>query len=296
MFGEILKKTVRLTWKSPNLWFWGIFLIVLFVMTNEFFLIIFLSESISKSAFLSSNLLITPTHLPNFSQPYFGTIIIFLLTIILFSLSIFSEIFLISSFEKLDRKNKFVLKESWPEIKKSFLKVFLFRLIIFFILGLFWLIMTFSLLQSNKAFLFFLFSFLLLLTLSILFIVRYTIFYLVIEKKSIKEAIKAGISLFGKNWFKTVWLAIIVFLIFSLISLLFQLFLKVISYSLRLNTFFLTKLFGSYGFGLMFILVTLFFIFSQLVLIGIISAYQIGCWTLFFLRIKESFVNKQIEK
>ncbi len=282
MTSNILKKSFQIIWHHPILWFFGFLSTFFFFSLNEIFIIF------SSSYFFSELEKTKVFFLPEGQFKNLGSfllIIIFLGIFLSIFLAIFSEIFLILSVKKIkEEKDESLAKKSFNFLPKVlFLKIIL---VLFFLL--FWIGFNFfKYLPDVFLFLFvFIFS---LFGLILFFIIRYSIFYLLIEKNNLLKSIKNGFLFLGKNLMLTFKLSILLFLISSIYSFVMLSFLGggVFSYPLRIFNFIFSNLLGKYGFWLVALLTVFFVLILQIVIIGLINSYQIVCWTYLFLKKRE---------
>ena len=289
MIYEVLKRALKITWNNPSLWFFGFLSTFFLFSSNEFFLI-----SLFPFLFFS---------LPN-QQIYllteykkginFNFLIIFLLILVFFILlAIFSEIFIILSAKKInEEKNKNgLVKKSWHYLGR----VLFLRLSLFLIFCFCGFVFVFLLKKIPSLILFFLIILFLLINLLALFLIRYTILYLVIENHNLKQSLKRGLIFLKENWLRTFKISLFLFLIISLYGLLASIFLQsgIFTYPLRLSNFLLSNLFGKYGFWTVAIFTSIFVVILQVVITGFINTYQIVCWLLLFSKGREEMLKTQ---
>lgn len=295
MLKQVLKQSFKIIWRYPSLWFLGFFATLFLLSANEFVLI-----SMTSSFYFLETPMAMPTEfgvLPEPAESVSFLFILFLSSILVFLLFLSTYAEIIFTFLV---KRKYKKEEKTPLLKKAFnclfrvLKLRIMEVVAFFIIltGLYFVF--YHHLPFSLAF--FALFLIFLLMIIILFIARFSIFYILFKDNALFFSLKNSLSFLKRNWLKTLRLSFLLFLIVFLYGFISLSLLEggVFSYPLRLFNFLLSYLIGAYGFWLMGLLTLFFTLFIQLIIIGLITAFQLTCWIIFFLTKTEELVDNNI--
>ncbi|MCX7779197.1 MAG: hypothetical protein N2259_03090 [Patescibacteria group bacterium] len=303
MIGEILKKSLTISWQNFGLWFLGFLTSLFFFLTNPLFLLFFLTEVLIGDVFLSSTnpqvVFKKPLTAFNLNTPL--TILILAIFIFLLALCIFSEIFLIFSLSKIGKGEKFNFKKSWQRAKNNFLPTSIvclvgFLMFILFLFGIHFLILS---VQVWVFFLIIFFFFLISLVSALL--IFYIIFYFVVKRNSLRQAFYSFFLFLKNSWLKVLSLMIILFLFMFGFGLLWWLVFDsgALFFPLKLGSIFLIKFLGWPGFWFSWFFFAFLILVFQITTLGFLNVYQTSCWVFLFLergKEGEESVDKENKK
>ncbi len=293
MIKQTLKQSLKIIWRHPSLWFLGFLTTLFFFSTNEF-LLIFVFSSLSFKSPLSTSLE-SLEESTKIIPPIFLVLFLFIF-IILILLSVYSEILLFFLVKKIQEGG-----EQLASIKNSFKylwKVFGLRLAEF-LFFLILIIAVYSFLGRLPSPLTLIILLLLsVITLLVLFVTRYAVFYLLLEQKNLLLSIKNAFLFLKKHWFETIKMSFLLFFIIFFYGFVSLSFLEggVFSYPLRVLNLVLSPLLGNYGFWFTAILSSFFTIILQIIITGLVAAYQLVCWVVFFLKNRGNIVDNILDK
>jgi len=300
MFKTIIRQAWQTTWHNPILWIFGFFIAPLASFEVNF--LVYNSNQFKKffDYFLTNNLSsIDPILFGHRAIIFFNSIsiqnaIIFLFFIfIFFILANFSQACLIKTTKifKLEAKENISFSQLFSLGLRNFWPVFFYNLLNLLIIGAAsLLILPFFLKLITKfdptnyfklifglVLIFFIFF-----TLALFFIIRFSIFYRILEENKFFLAIKKACSFLTQNWLTICGL----FALIVLTSLIFGLALFLISYFISIPFFILIYFFYflkmSIGVSFFFVLSTIFYLGISLLIGGIFSSFQIFLWIFFF--------------
>jgi len=276
MINSIFKKSLGLVWHKPSLWFWGFFSSLLFLSANDL-LLVSIFPTIFSDIYLPGKEVLTKQIVPN-GFPVIAILTIFLILCLIF-LAIFSEIKLILSAKKE------IEKTVHPPRKKKIRTIVLLRFFEFIIFLVLWIPSIFWFKEFNLLLsLIFLFL-LLIINLVFLFVVRYTLLYILLKNQPLFYSLRLALIFLKTNWLKTLKISFMLFLVILIYGFVFISLLQggAFVYPLRLTNMALTNLGGDYGFWISLILTTLIGGFLQIIIFGFVVAYQTTSWVIFFL-------------
>jgi len=321
LYRHILKRAIKATWKFKYFLFFGLFA-TFFASTGVFNMILTLiSGNVSESLLpFFGNLFqfINPGNFDNLAlialnQPINLIIILTLflsfifLLVILIWISVVSQAALVNSAAMEVSEKKHDFKSALNSGIDNFIPVFLLNIIIktFFYTGLFILSSSFVAKFFSEATVFsgFSFTFLFVLFVCIIviisFVVNYSIAYIVLKGKKLKEAILAGFNLFKNNWLISVEMALLLFVVDFFVSIIG---LFVFTVVIKIPFDFMAIVSGSFG---IFVTGSMLIALSVAFVGAVLTAFRISAWTDLFmvltsqgatpklLRITESFKKKK---
>ncbi len=313
LYRHILKKSLRITWENKFLWFFGFFATFLGgfgayeILINR------------TDAYFAQNLFFRFQHLQElnvFSGEFFLNVgrtfqvspismsIVFALLIILLILFIFllwlavvSQVGLVFSSAKIVNSDKNAHKLNikrgietgidhfWPVLGLNFLsKVLVYFL--FFCLSLFFVFLV-SPGNGWVADMFYVVLFIIFIPIALIisFIFNYAICYISIEKKEFKESILDAWNLFLRNWLVTLEMALILFVITFLATMVFILAAIILSVPILLFVNFLLY-WGDGGISFWVIIASGILLGALMAVVGaIITTFRISSWTTLFLHL-----------
>ena len=130
--------------------------------------------------------------------------------------------------------------------------------------------------------------------LSLSFIIKYAIVFIVIQEQSFKKSLKLGWQLFAKNYLASLELAFILFALNFFVGLVVALLILVCSIPFLFLGLVFYKAASFIGFWTV-LIVALISLFVLVTIIGsIITTFQITCWTRFFIELTEKGVKSKL--
>ena len=306
LYKTILNKAWNITWSNKSLWFFGLFAVLLGSGGGNEIFFRSLSDGNSYSVFPGFQKFIETGvfNFQNLSQTFndnpFGLItiaIVFLLILILFGfliwLAVISQTALVSNSASLFSGKKADFKTGVTKARGKFLSVLGLNIVIKAIVCLAFLLISIPLIASmgkqglglvGIAYIV-VFIILVIAVLSLTFVIKYSIAYVVIKNKNIQESIKMGWDLFVKNWLVSIEMAIVLFFINFVTSL----FVVLILLTLAIPFFFLGAVFYKIAADVGLFLVSFFGLIILLLVIvlpsAVLSAFQISSWTGLFIQL-----------
>ena len=308
LYRTILSQAIKNVWRHKYLWFFGLFAALL-GNSGEMQILFYRYDNLSsglfpgcrrflETGFFSKATIINIGRLAQ-EEPFslFMVLSLFIifaaLSVFIISLSISSQAGLVNNAAsiKTDKKHSFKeglatgMKNFWPVLGLNIiLKLIIF--IIFVILSL-PIIASISTANFTTTSLIFVISFLIYVPLAITlaFIIKYAVAFVVIKGSRFFESIKLGWKLFIKNWLVSIEMAFILFFINFLAAVLLLLLLLVFS----VPFLFIILLFAKFGlvfYTWIIIVLAIIFYLSAIVLAGsVLSAFQIFSWTGLFIEL-----------
>lgn len=321
-YRNTLKQAWKISWKNKILWFFGFFasLVSFSAELKVASKIISPGPSIKEltnfkmfldTGIFSKSAWINFFELLKTEPKTLWLLILVVLIIIGFAvffawLSTVSQISLINSTKDIikEKKGKITIKKAIKNSNKRFWPVFWLNLIITIIINLVFLVSSFFFLFiiiKNKiaytlvyGLIFIIFT---LLCLLLSFIAKYSIAYVVLEKKKFGPAIKSAWKLFSDNWLISLEMALILFLInfvaillisLASIALIFVFIALALSTTLVSAPFFFFVFFAIIGA----LAVIIFNILSG----SLLNTFQTSAWTGLFLNIKDKKQKAKLER
>lgn len=285
MLKNIFGASFSLTWKKPSLWFWGFLSALVFFSANDLAIISILPSFLSPTSLLKN----LPTN--NYSSLP-GEIFI-LIIIILFGflfLTVFAEIKLILSIAKSTNEFNNSTKVSK---KKKIRTIFLIRALEFIAFLFFWIPVFLWMSKAEPIFSFIFVLLALMVSLLCLFVVRYAIFYALLNDQRFVSSFLMSWSFLKTNFLDTLKLSFILFLVIFAYGFIWLLIVDsgAMMYPFRLVSLFLTGLGGNSGFWISFLTTALINGLIQFIFMGFIVAFQTTSWVLFFQKRQDQTVN-----
>ncbi|MFH1233225.1 MAG: hypothetical protein V1649_01060 [Patescibacteria group bacterium] len=308
LYRNILKQSWKITWRNKYLWFFGIFAALLGGGGECKILLRSLGEDnqgispafdqiaktgvFSKQAFDNIKEMISQD-----SLSFFTTMAVLLAVIILIGflvwLTIVSQVAIVNNTANIVKQKKHNFKEGMDKGIKKFWSVFALNIIanaiIFLIFAIISLPFIFAINKINivatSLFYAILFIIFIPVAISLSFIIKYAIVYVVIQGSSLFKAIKLGWKLFMDNWLISFEMALILFFINfvgGLFILLIILILAIPFLSLGFIFSFLASVVGFWATAILAFLTALL-----LIVIGgaMLSVFQISSWTGLFIEL-----------
>lgn len=322
LYRNILKQSLKISWKNKYLWFFGLF--AAFLGNGGDFEIIFRQseneiipklKSFVETGIFSGNTLVNIGILTK-NDPVTAIVFFIIFLVISISicfliwLSIISQSVLVKNSAKIIASKTVkkiagftMIKEGILREAKNFWKIFglniflkLMVILLFLIISLPIIILTKKIAYSASMLFIILFIILMPIALMFSFIIKYAICFAIIKEKSFVDSIKEGWSLFVKNWLVSIEMAFILFFInflFGFIIILFLLILAVpflffifaISEFLYLINFWFVAIFG--------------FILIMIVIMGggaMLSTFQIASWTGMYIKLMDKEGVSKLER
>jgi hypothetical protein len=308
-YKKILLQAFKTTWRNKYLWFFGLFATLL--SQNGGFGVFFqLTDNSAEGNMLSGfmryyetgvfsvtalktlgNLIVTDP----LSFIIFITVFLILsvLGLFLLWLAIVSQASLVnnSALDISQKKHSFReglevgMEKFWPVLGVNFLfKVISSAIVLIVTLPLFLSIYAHG---TSLASVFFILLFLIAIpiVISISFIAKYAICFIVIKKESFKDSFYSALNLFKKNWVVSVEMGLLLLLINFLFGLAFVISILILS----VPVLFIAFIFANLNFMLVFWLVLLFglcLLFFLIILLGVLlTTFQTAAWTGIFMQL-----------
>jgi len=303
----LFKNSWNFVWHHPFLWLFGFF--AAFFANNEIHLIVANFQRINKwinqliifesfqIRFQDILKTFNPLQFFNIKTNY-HLILALVLSLLFFYISFRSQISIILSVKNRHFKENLSFKKIWKKSKKFLWPVVGIYLIIFLLICGFFLLLSLSFsYQVSIPFVFYLLLFII-LGFFISFISRFTICFIILEKKKFFDSIKKGTMFFFKNWLTTIKISVY----FCLITFLIGIGAFLISIGTAFPFILLVNLFLRLNFILGFWLISIFYailiLVSFLFLNSVFSAWQFSTWTSFFIKYHHSHhsLGKEGEK
>ncbi len=302
LYKTILSQAWKTTWRHKYLWFFGLF--ATFIGAGGEYNVLFrgfsggskqqifpgLSRIAETGVFSGQTLVNIGGIMRNDPLSLLTLLLVFLIILVIIGFLIWlatvSQIALVNSAAKYLAKKKVDFRAGvamgtekfWPVLWLNVLVKFLIYLI-FIIVGILvianvpWPVFTVAFIISVIA------------ALSLSFIIKYAVAYIVIEENNFVESIKNGWRLFIDNWLVSLEMAIILFFINLLVGL------SVVLVILTLTIPFMFLLMAVYqisvtaGFGIVAILALVLLLVIIVLSGAILSVFQISSWTGLFIRL-----------
>lgn len=324
LYRPVLKKAWAIAKKYPSLWILGI-LSMIFSIGSEYEIILRAVYNSSRDGIVNAFLdginkgLLEATTLTsqNFwinswnifinnigsaTTALFIFACAFLVLLLLIWLSICAQIAIIYNIYLIDKDKKTTLNEAFNFAFANFLPIMLavilfkiFLFLMFFGLGfLLWLVANWGWLADIIYILFFVIF--ISISLILAFLIKYQIFYILLKKKDFVTAFKDGWNLFVKNWLISLEMAVLVFFIFLigtiisafLISIFFAIPIIIVPYYFSVWPVFL-KISIS-------VLSLIGVVATTIIINTLFTLMQWACWVLLFSRLEKGEAKSSIEK
>ena len=311
-YRKILKNAFLISWHNKYLWFFGIF--ATFLSTSggyEMMLKVMLGGESSKEYSIADTGILTSEGLVNVknlivsssgeSLFFMGVTLLVLVGLVLFVVWVatVSQCAIVSDYARLTKakviKNEHVakIKTSFDIASVSFWNVLFINVlnkvvlaVVFAVVG----VVAVAAATSNSGFVFealfvLVFMIFIALTLSIAFVAKFAIGYIVVKNKNFFVAVKMGFRLFVNNWIISLELA---FMLFSL-NFVIGLVVSLVTFVIAIPFTFFSLLLGNIGGAMGFWVVALPGIVTLVVIItvmgSLLTTFQISTWTGLFLEL-----------
>lgn len=316
IFREVLKKAWSITWNHKFLWAFGLF--AAFLGTGGEFEILFNDwgrfQEFSKNLTTIQDLYQTGlinTILSNFKTflvqyPFQALLILFIflvVAVVLIWLIVVSQIGMVFNVKEILQQRPGGITRGYRAGLKFFGNVLVLDIIakllaygLLFVVSL--PLLTFFLVKNSElsANIFIIIAFLIILPLNLIisFIIKYAIFYLVMQEKKFWEAFKEGWRLFLKNWLLSLEMAALVLLIGLAAGLALILAIVFVAAPFALLAFIMILFNFKAAFWVV-VIVGLVVISVLIIAAGaVLSAFQYSAWVLFFSRLLEGRAKSKI--
>ncbi len=314
LYRKIFKQAWFNAWRNKFLWFFGLFAALLGaddelnIVRGAFNLgdggeLFALFKSMSDADLFSFSALSGVKKALNGDAStlfvIFFVYLFFFLLLILFSvLAVSSQVAIISASANFTEKKKNDFYSLFNLGLKKFLPAFFLNFILAVVVGsLFVLFSLFSISQNANLFIFLLlFIVFIPLSISLSFVNRYAVAYLVVFNKKIKDAILSAYKLFVKNWLVSLEMSLF-FFVFSILLGFFLLYIFFIGKTilLYLISFFLSvKMSGAVVFVV--ILALLLFLFIIIFAGSLFSVFKTSAWTILFLKLDKNQAKSKLNR
>lgn len=323
-YREILKQSWKISWKNKALWFFGIFAsLASFGSELKIFyraisptsslgfvndLTVFVKTGIlSKEAWLNF-LSLSKAEPKSFSFLILILLIILALSLFFVWLSTTSQISIINASKDLAKtdKKKVTIKNLLVKSRKKFWPVLWMNILVSLIVGVITILIGTLLVviapQNNAVAATLTYGLLFIVfipfVLSISFIIKYAIAYIVIDNKKTITALNLAWDLFRKNWLISIEMAITLFFINIVAMIVISLstlivFFLLVSVAMAITTIMLSSK------AFFFVILLLAFIVSFVAItIGkaILTSFQVVSWTSLFTNLKNKKASSKLER
>lgn len=314
LYRKILSQGWKTTWRYKYLWFFGLFAAFLggggeYEVVNSFTGragVIFpgIKKFAETGIFSGQGITNVCRVAKNDPVSFIKVILIFLVILILFGilvwLAVVSQAASVNNAAGYLSGKKIVPGKSNNDFKsgidkgnKKFWPILGFNAILKLMIGISFLVISLPVvLTAGKpntlpVMLLYVFAFIIfiILALSVSFIFKYSIAFLVVKGKSFREALNSGWQLFIKNWLVSLEMAFILFLINFLAGFLVILIVSSFIIPFLFLAFAFFKIASTVGFWFV-VSMALIIMFAFIVLVGaVLSTFQISSWTGLFLEL-----------
>jgi len=303
IYRKILGQAWVITWQNKYLWFFGLFTALLLGNGGEV-LVKFLDMNSDQPFFdwnmLASTGIFSREGLANFGHmaktdpATFVMVIIMALVILVLAaflvwLSIVSQAALVNNVyghiggKSGDFKSGIMsgMKNFWPVLGMNLLlKIITGVCFIIVTLPFVYLISRAGAAVSSVIYLI-AFVLLMIVILSVSFILKYAIVYLVVKEHNLAEALKAGWKLFVKNWIVSIEMAVTLFVVSVLVSLAYLLLLLVFAIPFVLLFMVAAKI-SKIVFGTIVIVAIIAYLISLAFVGSTLATFQVSAWTILY--------------
>jgi hypothetical protein len=307
IYRNILRQSLKITWRHKYLWFFGLFAALL-GSGGEMDLLFRGFNADPEDGIFAGIKSFTETGIFNIqsfiniknliiSQPYAFSVLIFVLILMLIIaiflvwLATVSQIAVVNNSARIIAERETDFKSGLDEGMKKFWPVFSLNIISRIVVYLIIILISSSLLLAPigriMANVFYFSSFVVLIpaTLIFLLIIKYAISYAVIKGENFKKAILSSWILFKLNWIASIEIAFLLFFINILFGLAIVMFLGILAVPLLLigylsqNFFPVIGFWGVAGFGLL--------LFTVIIVLAgsMMTVFQISSWTGIFVEL-----------
>jgi len=313
LYRNVLKKAWEITWQYKYLWFFGLFATILWSGGEYDFILYFinsgdggilynlqlLSESgVFSPAFFQNAALAIATDPLSFVIITAVLLIIVALLAFLVWLVVISQIAVISASYKISSGTRTDFKDSIDAGLEHFWKVFLLnlsqKLIISLLVAITLAVLISGGASANLAGQVFVFTFMLLLSAFIAFIVKYAINFIIIKRRNFKEALADTWELFRINWLITVEMTLLVAVLSVGVALATIFFMITVSAPFIFVAMFALKYGSMLAFWLTVIAAAIVFLILAFLVGAIFTVFQNAAWTCLFLELVSAGAKSKI--
>ena len=320
-YRQLLKQSLKISWKNKYLWFFGVFAAFLSIGSEYQILARSLSQEQTNewltnwqlffsNSFFSGNFIVS---LFNFfkTNPISATVVVLIMLIILafvcffIWLTIVAQISLINNIEKISKNRKdgqkLEIKNDVIVAQKKFWPVFTLNLIskivvnvLVFLVAIPWLYLSVGF--SSTLLYVVLFVILVPSAIVVSLLIKYIIAFIVLKKKKNCEAVKAGWELFRNNWIISVEMALILFGISFVATLLALVVVLIIIWPFMILAAGVSIVLA-YNFAVVIMILAAAVIITFVVIFGSwLTVYQAGVWTNLFLTLVDKGGESKLER
>ncbi|MBL7058315.1 hypothetical protein ISS03_03185 [Patescibacteria group bacterium] len=314
-YRNIFLNSLKISWRNKYLWFFGIF--ASFLSTSGGYETIlsaingdrmnyfpgingFSEAGLFHSGTISNiQIIISNGSAGDIAQVLFVVLLITGLSLFLAWVSVVSQVAIVSESVSM-RKAKITEVEGEDNIKRSlvvgkkyFWKVFGLNVLARIVLGTFFTvisILVISQIGTHDSFLFELFFVIMYvlfiaLTLSISFIAKYSIAFVIVKNKNIVDSVKLALNLFVKNWIISLELAFMLFSLNFVVGLIVMFATMVAIIPFYFFSMLVYQVMGFLGFSLIAIPSLIIILLGVTVAGAILTCFQISSWAGLFLEL-----------
>lgn len=309
LYRNILGRAWKITWRYKYLWFFGLFAALLGNGGEYELLVRGLNgetgeaifpawQSLSQTGIFSSQALDNIGELLNNDPFSFVMLVGICLAILVLAgflvwLTVVSQASLVNNAasylagKKGDFKSglRMGINSFWPVFGLNIINKVII-LFAFVLIGL-PIILTAAKSASASANILYVFAFIIFMAaaLSLTFVIKYSIAYVVVKEQKFLEAVRSGWRLFVQNWLVSLEMAFVLFVINFLAGLALIAAVLILAVPFLFSAVLLYKLVFSLGFWFIAILAFILFITLIIVAGAILSTFQISSWTALFLEL-----------
>jgi len=310
LYRNILKQALNIAWRNKYLWFFGLFVALLGNGGIYDILIRGFSKNksenffsglqrIGETDFFSFGTLANIPHL--FKTEFFSMIILFVVGLIILASACFliwliiaSQVALVNNSANIIlSKNKLGIKDGIASSSKHFWPVLWLNIIdkavlkiIFFLLSLLILNIIFKQgLLSIYMLYIILFVIFIPFVITLSFIIKYAIAYIVIKEDSFLVSVKKGLKLFFDNWLVSIEMAFILFFINFIFGLAIIFCILIVTVPFIFLAVLFYKLLSVVGFWLIISLGSIILLFMVMVAGAFLATFQTTSWTGLFIEL-----------
>lgn len=319
LYRNILKQSLKITWRNKYLWFFGLFAALLgnggeyeILSRNSGRGLEESGQSIYETGVFSAN---TLANIGRLFKDDPGTMLLLLAIglVILFMVGFLIWLVIVSQAALVDSSARIISKRGGRDLGiksgfnvgvKNFWPVLGLNIIIKMAVVLAFWLMGAALLAANfqvaNGLFILLFVILIPVAIAFSFMIKYAICYAVIKENSFLESIAEGWRLFMNNWLVSIEMAFILFFINFAFGLALILIILVLTIPFLFLAFVLYKLISLVGFWLMFI--TAIALLLAIIIAGgaMLATFQTASWTGLFVELVskggESKIKRVVEK
>jgi hypothetical protein len=302
----ILKNAWLNTWHNKYLWFFGLFAVFLGGINELYFVFSNLDNNMEKGLFsnwqsLAETGIFTPVWYVNFAQKMAEEPVYLIISLTILLLLLVVSLFLVwlanasqaaivnnTALASSDKKHDF--KQGLDAGIKKFLPVFgvniVYKVIVYFLVLLISLPIIFLSSEEilGNILFFILFLIFIPVAISLSFIIKYSIAYIVIKNVNWIESLKKGFDLFKKNWLVSLEVSLILFTISFLVSFALLIAMMVVVAPF-VFIFFMTTALAHFNFVLIFLTALTLLLILSAIVGSALTVYEISVWTVLFIEL-----------